>query len=69
MRDEKRGLFFEALLLKKIEPKTAETVGAVGLNGNGTKMAQKKSQGIIWMSLRFFLEYAILYVCGIRAPT
>ena len=43
MRDEKRGLFFEVLLLKKIEPKTAETVGAVGLNGNGTKTEQKNS--------------------------
>ena len=43
MRDEKRGLFFEVLLLKKIEPKTAETVGAVGFNGNGTKMEQKNS--------------------------
>lgn len=43
MRDEKRGLFFEVLLLKKIEPKTAETVGAVGLNGNGTKIGTKKN--------------------------
>ena len=42
MRDEKRGLFFEGFLLKKIELKTVETVGAVGLNGNGTKMEQKK---------------------------
>jgi len=42
MRDKKRGLFFEGSLLKKIELKTAETVGAVGSNGNGTKMEQKK---------------------------
>ena len=62
MRDEKRGLFFEGFLLKKIELKTVETVGAVGLNGNGTKMEQKKTQGIIWMSLRIFLECAILYI-------
>ena len=62
MRDEKRGPFFEVLLLKKIEPKTAETVGAVGLNGNGTKIGTKKTQGIIWMSLRIFLECVILYM-------
>ena len=62
MRDKKRGLFFEGSLLKKIELKMAETVGAVGLNGNGTKIGTKKTQGIIWMSLRIFLECAILYI-------
>jgi len=45
MRDEKRGLFFEGFLLKKIELKTAEPVGAVGLNGNGTKNGTKKNAG------------------------